>query len=404
MNSIPAPSATFETGPGPLYRPAILDLPPSPLTEVVRQGEGRTDIIRLWHGETDIVTPAFIRDAAAEAITAGQTFYSNARGVLPLRQALAHYLHRHYGVDLEIDRITVPGSAMLAINMVLQCLVGEGDRLVVVTPQWANITLAAQSRGAEIVRVAQKIEGEGTAARWALDMDELVDACVPGTKALFVGSPANPTGYRMGAEDQKRLLAVARERGIAIISDEVYGRLIYDGDIAPSFLPLITPEDRVFVINSFSKIWAMTGWRVGWLVGPTDIGEKLLCLSGVNNTGAPPFIQHGAIAALEQGEDLVALIRQRCAEGLALVEAHLGANARLRMARPEGAFYAFIEIDGVTDSVDFASRLLAAERVGVAPGAAFGPGNDNRIRICFAQDPARLAEALERFNRFLAHA
>ncbi len=384
-----------------LYRDAIVDLPPSPLTELTRLGVGRTDILPLWFGETDIVTPPFICEAAARAMAKGMTFYGPARGLPELRTALVDYTGRHYGIDLDFERVSVPGSAMLTINIVLQCLVGEGDRIVIVTPQWANITLAAKSRGAEIVQVPQTITGEGESARWTLDLDRLFDACTPGTKALFIGSPANPTGYMTHAEDQRRILEMARARGIALIADEVYARLAFGMHTAPSYLHLAEDDEPVFIINSFSKIWAMTGWRIGWVTGPRSLGEKLLHMAGFNNTGVPPFLQHGAIAALEEGEDLVRTIQDRCREGLSIVEEHLGHHPRIRMARPEGAFYAFIEIEGVDDSVAFAKALFHAQNVGVAPGAAFGPGNENRVRLCFARRQDQLREALERLTRFV---
>ncbi len=387
-----------------MFRAPILELPPSQLTELTSLGVGREDILPLWFGETDIITPPFICEAAAAAMARGVTFYGPARGLPELRTEIADYTARHWGVRPDVERISVPGSAMLTINMVLQCLVGEGDRLVVVSPQWANITLAAQSRGAQIVRVPQTIVGEGENARWQLDLDRLFEACTPGTKALFIGSPANPTGYVTSAEDQRRILEMARARGIAIIADEVYGRLCFTGPAAPSFLTLADPEEPVFIINSFSKLWAMTGWRIGWVPAPQWLGPKLLCMAGFNNTGAPPFLQHGALAALREGEDLVATIKERCRTGLAIVDEHLGGHPRLRMARPDGAFYAFLEVEGVEDSVGFAKALFHAEQVGVAPGAAFGPGNDNRIRICFARRPDQLREALERFTRFLDRA
>ncbi|MGF1455820.1 MAG: pyridoxal phosphate-dependent aminotransferase [Alphaproteobacteria bacterium] len=394
-------AADAPPGPGAGYRDAILDLPPSALTELTRLGVNRTDILPLWFGETDIVTPPFICEAAARAMAEGMTFYGPARGLPALREAIVAYTARHYGMDVDIDRVSVPGSAMLSINIVLQCLVGEGDRIVIVTPQWANISLAAQSRGAEIVQVPQTITGEGEAARWTLDLDRLFDACTPGTKALFIGSPANPTGYMTRADEQRAILDMARRRGIAVIADEVYARLAYGMHTAPSYLPLAGDDEPVFIINSFSKIWAMTGWRIGWLTGPRALGETLLHMAGFNNTGVPPFLQHGAIAALEQGEDLVASIQERCATGLAIVEEHLGHHPRIRMARPEGAFYAFIEIEGVDDSIAFAKALFHTEHVGVAPGAAFGPGNENRVRLCFARRQDQLREALERLTRFL---
>ncbi len=397
------------TGPGPdtpksrgSYRGAVAGLRPSALAEVLHAGLNDPDILPLWLGETDLATPEVISAAAIKALQDGHTRYMPTCGMPALRQGLGDYLHRIYGVRIDTARICVPGSAMLCIHLVLQSLVREGDAIVVVTPQWPNIMISAQSHGAHVRLVDQTLDLAGAAPRWRLDLEQVFDACDARTRAIFIGSPANPTGWTMTPEDQAALLDFVRTRQIALIADEVYGRLTFQTDHAPSMLPLITEDDPVFVINSFSKLWAMTGWRLGWMVHPRGLSEAFVTLSGSANTGAAAFTQFGALAALEQGEPFVDTMRAHCRAGLDVVTDHLAGQNRLRMARPDGAFYGFIDIDGLTDSVGFAKALLAEERVGVAPGAAFGPAHDGRIRICFAQSADRVREGLTRLSRFVS--
>ena len=206
----------------------------------------------------------------------------------------------------------------------------------------------------------------------------------------------------MSEREQRAILEFARKRGIAIISDEVYTPIVYDTP-APSFSAIAEPDDDVFVVNSFSKAWAMTGWRVGWLIHPRRIGVQMAEMAAYNNTGAAVFAQYGALEAITKGDKFVEWMVARCRTGLGIVEKFLAEQNRMSWSKPAGAFYGFIAVDGMTDSVAFAKRLLADAKVGVAPGIAFGPkgdkDNDRFIRICFAQAPERLSEAMARIAK-----
>ena len=243
-------------------RPVIRALEPSGITKVTALGLGNPDILPLWFGETDLVTPPFIRQAAAKALEDGRTFYTNARGILPLREAIRDFHKRTIGADIPVERITIPGAAMLAVVTALQMVCEGGDNVVIVSPIWPNIFQAARVVGAEPRLV--RLDEDWTAGRWHLDLDKLFDACDERTKAMFIASPGNPTGWMLTADEQKKILEFTRTRGIAILADEVYGTLVFDGAAhAPSFLSIADDEDAVFAINSFSKPWAMTGWRIG---------------------------------------------------------------------------------------------------------------------------------------------
>lgn len=373
-------------------RAAIAEMEQQRIGAVANLALGNPDVIPLWFGESDLVTPDFIRQAAKDALDAGHTFYVNKRGIPPLRQSIIGYLRRVHDVELAPERLTVTGSGMTAIMIAVESLIGQGDNAVLISPIWPNIFYAVRTMGGEsrYVRLRQ------TAMGWKLDLDRLFAACDERTRAIFIASPSNPTGWLMREDEQQAVLDFARRRGIWIIADEVYHRLVYDRPVAPSFLSIAQPDDPVFVVNSFSKSWAMTGWRLGWLVHPPALGDRMGDLSGINNTGATTFVQHAGVAAIEQGEAFIAQMVERCRRGRDLVHQRLAGMSRVTMNRPEAAFYAFFKVDGVTDDLTFAQNLVRTARVGLAPGSAFGPDNAGYFRLCFASAEARLSEALDR--------
>jgi aspartate/methionine/tyrosine aminotransferase len=389
-------------------REDILKLRSNGIALVAYEGLGEPDIIPLWFGETDLVTPSFIRDAAKRALDDGKTFYVHCRGIGPLREAIANFHARMLDTNVAFERITVPGSAMLSVIAALQCVAGKSDNVAIVSPIWPNIFQAADVVGARPILVPLDADWSHLKPRWHLDLDRLFDACDASTKAIFISSPGNPTGWMMSREEQRTVLAFAREHGIAVISDEVYGALTYEGlKHAPSFLEIATPDDEVFVINSFSKSWAMTGWRVGWLVHPRSLDEAMNVISVVDNSGATSFAQHGALAALsKEGDQFLATMRERCANGRAVVQEFIDGQNSIRWIPPAGAFYGFLHLENLDDSLEFARRLVHKKRVGVAPGSAFGAEGDARneafIRICFALEPAKLKVGLARIGQALA--
>jgi len=388
--------------PSPPIRPAIRDLVPNGIAQVAGVALGEPDVIALWFGESDLVTPFFIREAAKKALDDGRTFYTNARGIAPLREAIREFHRRTAGARIALERITVPGSAMLAVVTALQSVIETGDNIVALAPVWPNIFQAAEICGAEVKFVLLDDDWRASPPRWRLDMQKLFDACDERTKAIFIASPGNPTGWVMSRAEQSAVLAFARRRGIAVVSDEVYGTLLYDGRThAPSFLEIAQADDAVFVINSFSKPWAMTGWRIGWLVHPAPLDEQMWMMSAANNTGATTFAQYGALAALSpEGDAFRDEMLERCRIGKAAVLAWIAEQNRIRWIEPEGAFYGFLHVEGMRDSLTFCKALVRNARVGTAPGSAFGPPNDPHtdsfVRICFAQNASRVRTGLER--------
>ena len=380
--------------PSPI-RPAIAHLQPNGIALVSGIALGEPDVIALWFGESDLVTPDFVRDAAAQALAAGETFYTWQRGTPELRAALSAYTERLYGIKCPPDRVSLTTGGMQAILLACQLLLDPGDNVVIVSPIWPNITSAAHLVRAETKYVALERKPDGN---WKLDLQKLFDTVDDRTRAIFVNSPGNPTGWTMTSEEQRALLDFARKRGIWIMADEVYARLIYTRAVAPSFLEIAGPDDPVLVLNSFSKPWAMTGWRLGWLTHPASLGDQIAKLVQINTSGVPAFLQRGAIAALEKGDDFVKQMVDRCRAGGELVFQRLSGLPRVTISRPEAAFYSFFSVDGVTDTMAFCKKLAKEYKVGTAPGEAFASGGQGNIRLCFASSAERLSKGLDRIE------
>ncbi len=383
-------------------RHSIELLPGSLIRHVAEPHMGKEGLVRLWFGEPDVPTPQFIKDAATAALDDNHVFYAQNRGVPLLRQTISDYASSLHGYPIGIDRITVTGSGMNAIMMVSEALMSAGDNMVAVGPLWPNCKETVRIMDAEPRQVALKL---GTDGRWKLDMDELFDATDERTRAIFVNSPGNPTGWVMPRGEQAALLAECRRRGIWLIADEVYLRLAYESDLplgrAPSFLDVCEADDRLIVINSFSKSWSMTGWRLGWLTHPADVGEAFEKLVEYNIANPTTFVQYAGVTAIREGEPFVEETLERYRRNRDIVVQRLGAMKRVTLSRPEGAFYAFFSVDGMTDSVAFATKLIEEAGVGLAPGRAFSDDGEGWMRLCFAADTATVSEGMDRLEAIL---
>ena len=363
------------------------------------EGAGVADLIPLWFGEPDAVTPRFIRDAAKRALDAGQTFYNSNYGIDPLRAAIDEY-QSGLGRRSAFDRVCVTASGVNAVMLACQALLDVGDRVVVIEPHWPNLVGIPRVLGAEVATVPLRLHGQ--TADWSLDLDELLAALSPGTRMVILNAPANPTGWVLSRDAQHILLAHCRQHGIWILADDVYERMVFTGHASsPSFLDIAEPEDRVVGINSFSKSWSMTGWRLGWLTAPAALMAAFGKLSEFNVSCSPPFVQLAGVAALQQGEGFIAetVARYRTMRDLAC--ARLGAIEGVTVPIPDGAMYCFFAVAGCTDSLGLARRLLHAGRVGLAPGRAFGISGEGCLRLCFAVEQDRLEQACARIAAIL---
>lgn len=384
------------TLPAPI-RGQIATLPGSKIREVSLVGASRPDVIALWFGEGDEPTPAFIREAAKQALDRGETFYAPNSGVPDLRREIAAYMQRLYGRPFALERVLVSASGMNAIMLCMQVLIGAGDNAVIVEPMWPNARETVRILGGEPRAVNLEPGNEG----WRLDFDRLVASCDERTRLIFVNSPGNPTGWMMRADEQAKLLDFARSRHIWIVADEVYARIVYDRPHAPSFLEIAGPDDPVLVVNSFSKAWSMTGWRLGWITAPAALSETLANLNEYNVSHPTTFAQYGALAALREGEPYVQALTARYGRARDLVLARLARFPKVRLVRPDAAFYAFFAIEGMTDSLAWCKAAIASTKVGLAPGIAFGPSGEGYVRLCYACSLERLELALDRLGRFL---
>jgi aspartate/methionine/tyrosine aminotransferase len=364
-------------------------------------GRDDPDVVKLWIGEGDLPTPPFIVEAAHKAMEAGHTRYTYSRGVPALHQALSAYHQRHWGVDIAPNRFTITAGGMNAIMQVAQALLDPGDEIIIPSPAWPNLAQAVKIAGGVPVSVAYSGGADG---RFTLRLQDILDAVTERTKIIVVNSPSNPTGWVMPLAEMEALRDAARARGLWILSDEVYSHFVYGNAVAPSFLQICTDQDRLIVSNTFSKNWAMTGWRAGWLVFPAGLDTVFARIGQYSTTSIPTFIQHAAITALNEGDDFIRTMVARCAESRAIMVDGLSRLKGVTVFQPQGAFYLMVRVAGEETSLNLAFRLLREVKVGVAPGTAFGPEGEGFLRMCFAISPELAREAVARLTGFFGAA
>jgi aspartate/methionine/tyrosine aminotransferase len=375
-------------------RVAVVRLRGSKIREVANAGLGRKDVLAFWFGEPDEMTPEFIRRAGIASLEAGETFYTHNFGIPELRAALAAYvsgLHR----SVSSEHIVVTSSGMSALMLATQALVGPGDRVVEVTPLWPNLVEIPKVLGAQVECVALDFSSNG----WTLNLDRLFSALTPGTRALYINSPNNPTGWTVTRDAQIAIIEHCRRHGIWIIADDAYDRMWFgEGSAAPSFLDIAEEGDRLVSTNTFSKSWLMTGWRLGWLVAPPALAIQVGKLIEYNTSCVPVFIQRAGLVAVESGEQVISRTVERYRKARNFLIPQLNAIPGVQAAMPPGAMYAFFRVEGMKDSLAFCKRLVVEANLGLAPGIAFGPEGEGFVRWCFASSEARLVDGIERLK------
>jgi aspartate aminotransferase len=381
---------------------SVENVPHSRIRELAEIAMSMPGVLRLYFGESNLPTPEFIKRAAIDALAEGYTFYTENAGLPSLRRAIA----RQYGIlhNVELDpatEIVITASGVQALNVGIRAVLDPGDEALVLTPAWPNGASNVAMANAIPHYIPQPLCGD----RYAIDFDALEAAITPRTRLLLYTSPSNPLGWVATAGEQQRLLDFSRRHALWLLADEVYDRLYYAGAAlgspVPSILRRATRDDAVMVVQSFSKTYCMTGWRVGWLIARRDLAHKATQLNEFIVSHAPSFAQKAAETALAHGEEELVRMLERLKQNRDLALAALRRMPGVTVPQPDGAFYLFPKIEGMTDSFAFCRRLLEQCRVGLAPGVAFGAGGEGCVRICYAAEREILEPAMDRLGRFL---
>ena len=380
-----------------VFRKCLEKLSPNVAAELLRYGKARPDTISLAQGEGEAPTPSFIIDAATRAMQEGKTFYGPPLGIPELRQEIATYYASIFNLNIPTNRIFVTASGSTAVHIALTTILDEGDEVVAITPIWKNLIGIIEMTGASFNEVCMYEEN----GKWQLYLEKLFKACTPRTKVILIVTPSNPTGWVMGREDMQAVLEFARARGIWIVSDEIYARTTYTGTRAPSFLDIADPEDKLYIVNSFSKSWAMTGWRLGWLIGPARVENKVYDIALYEYMTPPMFTQYGGIAALRHGENFIKDQTAHWKSNLDLMTKRFAQMERVIFNPPPASFYAFFRVRDSGNSLTFARELIDGAGVSLAPGGSFGSCCGDYLRMCFGASPQKINQALDRIENFL---
>jgi aspartate/methionine/tyrosine aminotransferase len=370
----------------------------SPMVQIATIAEAMPGSLRLCYGESDLPTPEFICRAACEALAAGHTFYTHTAGYAELREAIAAKVHELHGVTYRASEIMTTVGASMAIYVTIRACVGRGDNAVVVSPAYAIFANGVILAGGDVRPVPLARDG----ARFCLDLDRVRAAIDDRTRLLIVNSPSNPTGWVIEVEEQKALWELAEQHDLVILADEVYERLVFDRPIAPSFARVGADTDRLVVVNSFSKTYNMTGWRLGWAQSSERMIRAMYKAAEFMTSNAAAMAQQAGIVALREGELYVQSLRANYAERRGETIEALASIPGVTLPDPAGAFYAFPQIEGMADSAAFTSKLVTDTGLALAPGAGFGEAGEGHVRLCFAVTQDTLRTALARFRDFMA--
>lgn len=380
--------------------PIASEIEQSSIRTIANFGMSQEGVIPLWFGESDIVTPQFICDAASESLWRGETLYTPNNGMPALREALVDYQSRLFSRDFEQDNIVVTVSGTNAVMLAAQTILKPADKVVVITPAFPTLMAIPRLLGAEVVQFPLT----QTEGRFELDLEGLFET-LKDARALVINSPANPTGWMASNQQIEALVEFSRQTGLWIISDEVYNRHVYEGNYAPSFCEYLTEDDHIIICNSFSKAWCMTGWRLGWLTLPTALRPTITKLIEFNVSCAPAFVQAAGLAAVQEGESFLKETMQRFKISRDMVQHALGDISHVTLYDMPATFYAYIKVDGLSDnSQSFILDMIKDAKVGVAPGEAFGEAGKGHLRICYGSNHEKLEIALARLREFLLSA
>ena len=385
-------------------RKEFLNVAESPMVQIATIAESMPGSLKLCYGESDMPTPRFIIDAMTEAALAGHTFYTHTAGYRELREAIAAKVFELHQVRYDVPEIMATVGGTMAIYTAIRAFVGRGDNAVIVSPAYAIFSNAAVMAGGEPRPASLALDGD----RFVLDLDRVRASIDNHTRMLIVNSPSNPTGWVISEQEQMALAKIAEQHNLMILADEVYERLIYDDrpeglspQVAPSFARIVANRDRLIVINSFSKAYNMTGWRLGWAQSSERILKTMYKAAEFITSNPAAMVQQAGIVALRDGESYISGLRHHYAQRRAQVTTALKAIPGTVLPEPHGAFYAFPKFDFMTDSAAFTAALVRETGVALAPGVGFGRDGEGYIRVCFASTEATIGEALARLHSFV---
>ncbi len=375
----------------------VRSVPPSGIRRFFDIAATMDNVISLGVGEPDFDTPRNVVEAGVESLREGRTHYTSNYGTLELRRALSEHLERRYGVHYAPENeILITVGASEAVDLALRATCDPGDEVILHEPSYVAYEPAIVFAGGTVASVATRFEDD-----FALDPAAVRAAVTRKTKALFLGYPCNPTGAVLDDAAQDELALIAEEHDLLVYSDEIYDRLAYGTYRHRAFSSLPGMRERTVLMGGFSKAYAMTGWRVGWLCAPAHILEGIVKVHQYGIMSAPTVAQDAALVALVEGEQAVTdMVKEYDRRRMLLVDGfnRLG----LPTFEPRGAFYTFPKISstGMT-SDEFTEALIQEEAVAVVPGSAFGPSGEGHVRACYATSHEKLEEALERIGRFV---
>ena len=380
-----------------ILNPQVQALKPSGIRRFFDIASEMDDVISLSIGEPDFTTPWHIREEGIRSLEKGKTWYSPNRGFEQLRTEISRYMDRRYGLAYDQKSqvlVTVGGSE--AIDMALRALVCPGDEVIIVEPSFVCYDPLTRMAGGVPVSIATTEE-----TKFRLTAAQLEAAITPKTKLLVLPFPSNPTGAVLRRKDLEEIAAVVRRHNLFVLSDEIYAELTYGSEPHVSIAQMEGMQERTVVINGFSKTYAMTGWRLGFAVGPAEVIGQMTKLHQFGIMSAPTMAQYAAIEALKNGDSDIEYMREQYDMRRRLIVDRLNAMG-LTCFEPEGAFYVFpsIKSTGLT-SEKFCERLIYSHRVAVIPGSAFGECGNGYVRISYAYSIRNIQQALDRIEAFL---
>src|SRR5579875_968463 len=374
------------------------EIPLSGIREIFEKAQSIPDVIRLEFGEPDFDTPAHIKNAAYEALKSGATKYTSSFGIGELRDAVAEKMFRENGVKCSRKNVAITAGATSALSLSVLATMNPSNEILIPNPGWANYVPISRIGGAKSVGYPL-LEKDG----FNIDIENVRKLITPKTKMILITSPSNPSGGIMQEEDLKALGELAIEKDLLILSDEVYEKFIYDGErhVSPASFPQF--KDRIITINSFSKTYAMTGWRIGYAVAPAEIAEAMGRLNSSTNSCTAAMTQCAALAALKGSQRCVSDMVEAFKKRRKVIIDGLGEIKQLSCSPPKGAFYAFVNI-GKTgmDSISLATKILEQGHVATVPGAAFGSFGEGYVRLAYANSEENLKVALSRIKSVLS--